>query len=193
MEILIGLKIGQKHQPSGICVVQEEDRGHNHFLVRHLERLPIGTKYPDVAQRVGQIAYELGQKAEERYSLQIYVDVTGLGNTLIDLVQSYVRPDNIYAVHFNYGDLRTREDSSINLGKCYLVSQLQILLQTRRLHLPDTEEAKNLAQELSDYEIHLDPKANERQGAFAVGTRDELVTALGIVVCREPRIYSAVF
>ena len=68
------------------------------------------------------------------------------------------------------------------LGKAYLVSRLQTLLQTGRLHLPRTDEAKQLADDLLDYEVTVDENANERYGAFAVGPRDELVTALGLAV-----------
>ena len=62
-----------------------------------------------------------------------------------------------------------------------------MLLQTARLHLPRTAEAERLAQELLDYEIQIDEKANERYGAFRVGSHDDLVTALGLAVNKEPR------
>src|SRR5438093_64252 len=50
----------------------------------------------------------------------------------------------------------------VKLGKGWLVSRLQALLQTHRLHLPDTQEAKTLAQELLDYEIKVDENANDK-------------------------------
>jgi hypothetical protein len=43
-------------------------------------------------------------------------------------------------------------------------------------------EAQVLAQELLDYEIHVDEKANDTDGAFRVGSHDNLVTALGLAV-----------
>ena len=61
-----------------------------------------------------------------------------------------------------------------------------MLLQTGRLHLPRTTESEKLAQELLDYEIQVDENANERYGAFRVGTHDDLVTALGLAVNKEP-------
>lgn len=70
----------------------------------------------------------------------------------------------------------------VSLGKAFLVSRLQALLQTRRLHLPRSPEAEALAQELLDYEIRVDENANDRYGAFRVGTHDDLVTALGLAV-----------
>ena len=39
-----------------------------------------------------------------------------------------------------------------------------------------------LAQELIDYEIRVEPDANDKYGVFKVGTHDDLVTALGLAV-----------
>jgi len=62
------------------------------------------------------------------------------------------------------------------------VSRLQALLQSGRLHLPRTAEAEALAAELLDYEIRVDEHANDKYGAFKVGSHDDLVTALGLAV-----------
>jgi hypothetical protein len=40
--------------------------------------------------------------------------------------------------------------------------------------------------ELLDYEIRISEDANERYGAFKVGTHDDLVTALGLAVQTPP-------
>jgi hypothetical protein len=82
----------------------------------------------------------------------------------------------------------------VQLGKAYLVSRLQTLLQSGRLHLPRTAEAETLARELLEFEIRVERDANDRYGAFRVGTHDDLVTALGLAVQRDPvgpGIYSA--
>ena len=49
-----------------------------------------------------------------------------------------------------------------------------------------------LAEKLNHYEIRIDVDANERYGAFRVGTKDDLVTALGMAVQDHERVYSAV-
>jgi hypothetical protein len=64
--------------------------------------------------------------------------------------------------------------------------RLQALLQAGRLHLPRIDEAQALAQELLDYEIRVSEDANDRYGAFRVGTHDDLVTALGLAVQVNP-------
>jgi hypothetical protein len=79
------------------------------------------------------------------------------------------------------------EGRQIRISKAWLVSRLQALSQTRRLHLPKTPGAEVLAKELLDYEIRVDQDANDTYGAFKVGTHDEVVTALGLAVPPPPR------
>ena len=50
----------------------------------------------------------------------------------------------------------------------------------------DTLDAEAMFQELLDYEIQGDERANDRYGAFKVGTHDDLVTALGLAVLQTP-------
>jgi hypothetical protein len=102
----------------------------------------------------------------------------------VDLLKGAGVP--VRPVYFTHGDRRVEQrDRSISLGKAWLVSRLQALLQTARILLPRTMEAQVLAQELLDYEIHVDEKANDTYGAFRVGSHDDLVTALGLAV-QEP-------
>ena len=97
----------------------------------------------------------------------------------------------VTAVFFTHGDRYTERESNrygdVLLGKAYLVSQLQVLLQHHQIHLPETSEARALAQELLDYEIRVDEDANTRYGAFRTGTHDDLVTALGLTLEYPPK------
>ncbi len=215
---LIGVDIGQKRDPTAICVAVTErrkvaGRTEVHFLVRHLERLSLGTPYPDVARRVGEVSD--GARRRTRQSPMLYLDATGVGKPVVDILREGVPAVRaIVAVYFTHGDRRTvspcfhppsfderssdngpehaprqylgptaaSKEPQVSLGKAFLVSRLQALLQTGRLHLPRSREAEALRQELLDYEIRVDADANDRYGAFRVGTHDDLVTALGLAV-----------
>ena len=112
---------------------------------------------------------------------RLYADATGVGKPILDLLEEKGIP--AVACYFNHGDRRTEKSwREVTIGKAYLVSRLQALLQTRRLHLPNNPEASALAEELLNYEIRVDENANDRYGAFRVGTHDDLVTALGLAV-----------
>lgn len=184
--IIMGVDIGQKRDPTALCVAEVENRRRNarvvhHFVVRHLERLPPATPFPAVAKRLSEVALSIRQRND--HLTCVYVDATGIGQPIIDLLnEETVHLGSIHPVYFTHGDRRTGEGYEILLGKAYLVSRLQMLLQTGRLHLPRTEQAAQLAQELLDYEIQVEKDANDHYGAFRVGSHDDLVTALGLAV-----------
>ncbi len=187
---IMGVDIGQKRDPTAICVAQLESRQGSrmpewHYLVRYLKRLPLRTPYPEVVLRVEKAARRVREMTD--VSPELYVDATGVGTPIVDLLRegtSAVR--SVVPVYFTRGDRRTEDEADgnrqVKLGKAWMVSRLQALLQTNRIHFSKTPEAPVLKQELLDFEIRVDEDANERYGAFRVGTHDDLVTALGLVV-----------
>jgi len=183
--ILIGVEVGQRRTSSAISIATNPlrtngGRKERHFLIRTLERLEAGTKFPAVAQRLA----ELETAARDRSPgsrIAIYANATGFGDPLIDLLNSRVS-GRVRPVTFTHGDERLEEYPKVKLGKTYLVSRLQMLLQTHRLHLPKTPQTELLATELLDFEIQVENDANDRYGSFAVGSQDDLVTALGLAV-----------
>lgn len=201
--ITVGIDIGPKVDPTAIAVSEvqlrpraDEDPGgytDDHHIIRHLERLQLGTPYPKVADRLVEIVE--GIIARSGQAPIVYADATGVGLPVVDVLRErfkgrYVK---IIPVYFTHGDRRSVEDvpeggggKQVKLGKAWLVSRLQALLQTTRLHLPATEEARALAKELQDYEIRITENANDTYGAFKVGTHDDLVTALGLAVQDAP-------
>lgn len=67
---------------------------------------------------------------------------------------------------------------TISIGKCPIMSQLQMLLQSRRLHLPVTSEDPALARELQDYQISISERGHASFSA-RLGAYEHLVIALG--------------
>ncbi len=194
MAIVMGIKIGQRREPSAICVAETQtrhagDRSAVHHLVRHLERLAVGTPFPGVAQRAGQIWSGIEDRASDRP--RVYVDATGFGEPIVDIFDEILPGARATTpIYFTHGDRRVETSdgwrSEVRLGKAHLVCRLQSLLQTSRLHLPRMAEAKILKRELMEYEIRVESDANERYGAFPVGTQDDLVTSLGLAVQQDP-------
>ena len=198
--VAVGVDLGQKKDPTAIAVVEAQrreqgGRSEDYYITRFLERLPLGTPYPAIAERVQTVIANIRRQVAEseplRFempppsaSITLFVDGTGVGQPVVDLLKCARVP--VRPVYFTHGDRRVEQkDRSISLGKAWLVSRLQALLQTGRILLPRTPEAEALAQELLDYEIHVDEKANDTYGAFRVGSHDDLVTALGLAV-QEP-------
>ncbi len=178
--VVMGVDLGQKHDPTAICLSEAEQRDDAvHFLIRYLTRLPLGTTYPDVAKRITEIAARMVDRSGDWPTC--FVDATGVGVPVIDILNEASPTASIIPVYFTHGDRRaTDRNGDVKLGKAWLVSRLQVLLQYRRLHLPETSEARQLAKELMDYEIRVDQNANDTYGAFKVGAHDDLVTAVGL-------------
>jgi hypothetical protein len=138
-------------------------------------------------------SHSRGDGPQAEAAITLFVDGTGVGQPVVDLLREKGAGVPVRPVYFTHGDRRVEQrDGSIGLGKAWLVSRLQALLQTARILLPRTMEARVLGQELMDYEIRVDQDANDRYGAFAVGSHDDLVTALGLAV-QEPAAVAGVW
>jgi len=105
---------------------------------------------------------------------------------VVDLLRERVQSGVVVPVTFTAGDRRTETWNGgrlrVSLGKSYMMSRLQAMLGSGRLHLPRTREAAALTRELLAYELRVDENGHERSGAFEVGTHDDLVTSLGLAV-----------
>jgi hypothetical protein len=168
-------------------VAEQELRGTDvHHIIRYLDRLPLGTPYPGVAERIKTVVSRAATKAGAS-SLVLYVDATGVGTPVVDIIRRAGVKARVVPVYFTHGDRRNLVEREVRLGKAWLVSRLQLLLQGDFLHLPRSAEAEALSEELLDYEIRVDENANDKYGAFKVGTHDDLVTALGLAT-QEDRV-----
>ena len=215
--VTIGVDVGQRVDPTAIAVCERQGDRYN---VRHLERLTLGTPYPAVAERIGEVyrgavewraASLFEEEVEKKGSLPewltspqdrdrqaarstwLLVDATGVGTPVVDLIreQGGLAGAKLTACFFTSGDRCTVKPGApeASVGKAYLVSRLQALIQSKRIALPRTAEARALADELLDYEIRVDEAANMTAGAFKVGAHDDLVTALGLACLVEQVIY----
>lgn len=217
----IGIDIGQKHDPTAIVVCQvlerlgrplpprkefdirqfrmaeiENRQIETYYEARHIERVRLGTSYPAVAERIAQI---VTSPVLSGARILVLVDVTGVGTPVYEMVHAAVDAQTSVAnqprirmrpITFRHGDRYDRAAGM--LGKAYLVSRLQALLQTGSIKLPARNaEAQQMARELKDYEIKVDQNANDTYGAFKVGTHDDLATALGLAVLDDPHSYRA--
>lgn len=218
MAITIGIDVGKSSDPTAIVVAQSEMRGgKQHFTVPFLTRLELGTPYPKITDRAVRIIrgvehkllYEFAERmlmpafAPEldkmvKQEVWVLVDSTGVGAPVVDMLRDALPDTKVCGVIFTHGEHNTVRwrSSEGTMGKSYLVSRLQVLIQTGRIHLPQVEESKVLLDELRNYEVNITEKGVDTYGAFKVGSHDDLVTALGLATLldhkpvREVRSYS---
>jgi hypothetical protein len=207
--VIIGCDLGQKSDPTAIVVAETElrpappwqppagsllapvPRSEIVYIIRYLSRLPLGTPYPNVASRIVDIVR--GVRDRKPASISLYVDATGVGTPVVDILRVALaaEPITLIPATFTHGERFIRDGTGARVGKAFLVSRLQALLQTDRIKLPKTAEADTLARELMDYEIKVSEDAQDKYGAFKVGSHDDLVTALGLCVVDDPAAYYA--
>jgi hypothetical protein len=161
------------------------------YTVRFIRRLPLGTSYPDVALYIAEL---LCSPLLANRSVRVLIDVTGVGRPVYDDLKGEVglRKEalrkarcevSLQPISFVHGERYNRKLGT--LGKAYLVSRLQSLLQGRRVHAPDTAEVKATLDELRVYEIKVSNEGKDTYGA-SIGKHDDLATALGLSCLEDP-------
>lgn len=131
---------------------------------------------------------QVRQRTGERPT--VYVDSTAVGQPVVDLFRERVQSGVVVPVTFTAGDRRTETWEGgylrVSLGKSLMVSRVQAMLGSGRLHLPRTREAAVLTQELLNYELRVDQDGRETFGAFRAGAHDDLACAVGLAVQADP-------
>lgn len=147
------------------------------YEVRHLERLPLGTRYPEVVGRIEDLL-NTPPLADE---CALAVDATGVGVAVTDML----RKAGLYfdSVTITSGEKENHEGSYWRVPKRDLTSACQVLLQQRRLRIAASlPEAKTLTQELLSFRYKITQASNLTYEAWREGAHDDLVLALSLAV-----------
>jgi hypothetical protein len=191
---VMGVDLGQSHDPTAIAVVETEHRvrcaydginleprqaieGTEH-RVRHLERLPLKMPYP---QQVAHVSGLL--RAPELRDCEVVLDETGVGKAVADMFEAGgLRP---HRVSITAGAEETRAGARTwRVAKILLVSRLQAALHAGELKLsPGLAELRALREELASFRMRHTVAGNAVFGARE-GRHDDLVLALAIALWR---------
>lgn len=156
------------------------------YTVRHISRLPLGTSYPDVATHIADM---LCSNLFAKRDVRILLDVTGVGRGVYDLLKREVhlrdatKHMRLQPITFAHGETYNR--SIGRLGKAYLVSRLQALLQSNHVHAKPTKEVLQMLEELKTYEIKVSDEGKDTYGG-KIGHHDDLATSLGLACLEDP-------
>ena len=170
------------------------------YAVRYISRLPLGTSYPDAAIIIADL---LCSSLLTGRKVRVLIDSTGVGKPVYeDLVKEFslrkygfyrqdgtfqegkqIPETQIKPINFVHGE-KYNSKTGI-LGKSFLVSRLQSLLQSLRVHAPNTPEVLAMLEELKIYERRMSQDGKDQYGAFKAGTHDDLATSLGLSVLED--------
>lgn len=159
------------------------------WYIRFIQRLPLGLGYPEQAIYLANLLCSPNFKGRR---LQFRMDITGVGRPVFQMLQEeivnerHIQPSEymqLLPITLVNGDAYNTKTGS--LGKGYMVSTLQAILQTGRLHGPDTREMRATLDEMKVFERTMSKKGNDLFGAER-GMHDDLVIAAGLSCLHDP-------
>lgn len=140
------------------------------FYLRHLERIPPGSSYTELVERVRSIHNGLREP-------MLAIDATGVGLAAVELFhRAEMDP---WVVTITAGDAATEAGMNARVPKRDVISIAQVLLQTERLKIArDLPNAQLLLRELQGFRMNVDLKRTSETLAWREGVNDDLVLAL---------------
>lgn len=201
MVILMGLDLGQAADFTAFSII-EYSRDPRRFLIRHLQRYPLGTPYPEIVDKSVAVRSKLRGGT-------FCIDATGVGAPILDLF--YGRGLTPVAITITGGDLAKskaeieaeakkrqglfyipplRDRMSWHVPKRDLVGALMVAFQNHELkissQLPD---AKTLIDELLNFRMKINLKTgHDSYEAWREGAHDDLVLAVALPVWYATKI-----
>lgn len=184
----VGLDLGQSQDYTAVAVLERPfgraidppDRRRPGFALRHLRRFPLGTPYTVVGTEVLALL-----RSPVLRGAGLVVDQTGVGRPVVDMLADKLRNQvacRLLPVTITGGHTVTTGDpTSLHVPKKELISTLQVLLQTRRLHVARAlRETPVLVSELENYRVKITAARNEVFEAWRENRHDDLVLAAAL-------------
>jgi hypothetical protein len=183
---IAGLDLGRPHEFTALSVLErtevpapnDSSRMVRRYAVRHLERLPPATPYPEVFTRLTEVF-----AAEPIRGSRLVVDYPGAGQPVLDMLRKARVGAKITPMFVTTGKRSSADELG---GWCVprqeLAATLQVLLQSRRLRVaPALPEAATLVRELAAFQVKVTVATKEEEmAAWREGTHDDLVLAIAV-------------
>ena len=99
--------------------------------LRYLERIPLGTSYPDVVCRVNDVMRQVSAEG----GCELTVDGTGVGRPVVDLLRRSGLPCKLNAAIITGGISESESNGYHHISKKDLISGLQVALQLGTLQI----------------------------------------------------------
>ena len=155
MSWTLGLSIGQATESTAMVAVQEVGRTPTCYHLRHVDRFGLGTPYPNICERVGELA------ASDALSVpRVVADVTGVGRPVIKMLEGEgLSPHGVWVTG---GDSVSADGREHRVPKRELASTVQTLLQSGRLRFAEQLPRRSgLVEELREFRAEVDISAGE--------------------------------
>ena len=187
----VSVDLGQSHDFTAISVVERvEWLGEwdqvlfgrptmTGMELRYLQRIPLGTEYPDVVSRVVDVV------RSDRLDgcCELLVDATGVGRPVVDMLRRSRLNCTLIPVMVTSGFTESRKDGYYHVPKRDLITGLQIALQQGTLGIAaGMQYCDKLMEEMREMRVRITTAGNEQFGAWREGSHDDLVFAVALGV-----------
>jgi len=185
----VGVDLGQSRDFTAIAVVERQELAGEFdpatytcprttaLRLRFLERVELGTTYPDVVERVVQVT----RSRDLAGRCHLIVDGTGVGRPVVDLLRQAKPGCPIMPAVITSGQRETQSDGYYGIPKRDLMVGLQVLLQRGELQIAaGLKYGAALAAEMAAMEVKVTSAGREQFGAWREGTHDDLVFAVAL-------------
>lgn len=192
---IIGVDLGQANDFTAIVVAERFDERYTaahdrrtpdatikHFQLRHAQRLPLGTPYPEVAEYVGRMVASLSVTTRKAVvKPDLIVDGTGVGKPVVDMMRrGGLDP---VAVAITGGREENGGYGSYSVPKRNLVSSLIVTFQEGRLKLSAGIPAiAELEHELINFRAKISATGHDTYDAWRESIHDDLVLATAMAI-----------
>jgi hypothetical protein len=177
----LGLDLGQAKDYTALVILERHGYGQQAiFHVRHLQRYPLGTPYPEIVE---DVAAKLQLAPLNQLYPELAVDGTGVGAPVVDLFERAGLRALLRPVIITGGDEEQYAAGTHRVPKRNLVGAVQVVLQTGRLKIASAlPDAAVLRRELENFQVKITTAAHDAYGAWREGQHDDLVLALALAV-----------
>jgi hypothetical protein len=185
----LGLDLGQCCDFTAISVAERvEERGEwdpvlygyrwkTVLHLRHIERLPLGTTYPGVVDRVAELTQALASEG----TCRLAVDGTGVGRPVVDLLRLARLRCTLLPVMVTAGEFENQANGYHRVPKRDLIVGMQVALQRDILRIAaGLPFGETFLKEMSSMEIRVSAAGREQYGAWREGAHDDLVFAVAL-------------
>ncbi len=192
VELVLGVDIGRVQDHTAVALVEKREfltdfdprgvayRKEKRLAVRYLERMPLGTSWPEVVRRLRDIQRSLDAPEKMR---TMVVDATGVGDPVVSMIRDAKLVWNVQAVNITGGIevSKSQTKGGYNVPKRDLITNLQLLMQQRRLKVAGgIPEAALLAKEMQAMQVRQSTFGQEQFACWREKEHDDLVLATAL-------------
>jgi len=185
----LGLDLGQAHDFTAIAVLERAalagdwdpafriHRERHVLRIRHLDRLPLGTPYPQIVDAVRALT----ESPELQDRCTLAVDATGVGRPVVDLLGQAGLPAQILAVNITGGAHQSSKGDRHTVPQRDLIAGLQVLLQQGTVQVAaGLTHGPTFLSELAEMRLKITPSGHASYGVWRAGAHDDLVFAVAL-------------